>query len=72
MQVRLLPPPRIYKQTNFTIMNNYVVSAYKQGSGAGYRAFFYHDEKKARDKRAELLSVLPSDYVVNMEKEEKI
>lgn len=52
-------------------MNSYVVTAYKQGSGAGYRAFFYHDEKKARDKRAELLAVLPADYVVNMDKEEK-
>lgn len=44
------------------------VCYYVAGSMANYNAFYFDDEKKAREKRAELLAYLPSKYEVKLEK----
>ena len=43
------------------------VCYYVAGSMANYNAFYFDDEKKAREKRAELLAYLPSKYEVQLE-----
>ena len=41
---------------------------YVTGSMANYNASYFDDEKKAREKYAELLAYLPSKYEVKLEK----
>lgn len=43
------------------------VCYYVAGSMANYNAFYFDDEKKAREKRAELLACLPSKYEVQLQ-----
>lgn len=43
------------------------VCYYVAGSMANYNAFYFDDEKKAREKRAELLAYLPSKYEVQLQ-----
>ena len=44
------------------------VCYYVAGSMANYNAFYFNDEKKAREKSSDLLSCLPSKYEVKLEK----
>lgn len=44
------------------------VCYYVAGSMSNYNAFYFDNEKKAREKRAELLAYLPSKYEVKLEK----
>ena len=44
------------------------VCYYVAGSMANYNAFYFNDEKKAREKYSDLLACLPSRYEVKLEK----
>ena len=44
------------------------VCYYVAGSMANYNAFYFDDEKKAREKYSDLLACLPSKYEVKLEK----
>lgn len=47
-------------------MKQYQVAAYRDDRRGWLYRFFYDDETKARDKRAELLATLPACYKVEI------
>ena len=52
-------------------MNRFIVECYIRGSLADYQSWYFSDERKAHNKRAELLCSLPERYCVDMRKMEE-
>lgn len=51
-------------------MDKFIVECYVRESLANHQCWYYTDERKARDKRAELLCSLPERYCVSIRKVE--
>ena len=48
----------------------YTVIAYNRHNLGGYQEYFFKTEQQARQKRVDLLVKLPTEYVVEIKKEE--